>query len=63
MKLATALESFSMMCSLVSLEMLESEHHLVTALSVKSWSGVMQMIQKKYQGVKGGVGSRNETPW
>ena len=31
---ATALEFFSRMCSLQSLEMLESEHHLVTALSV-----------------------------
>ena len=34
--LATALGFFSRMCSLQSLEKLESEHHLVTALSVAS---------------------------
>ena len=34
--IATALGFFSRMCSLQSLEMLESEHHLVTALSVES---------------------------
>ena len=32
--LETALGFFSRMCSLLSLEMLESEHHVVTALSV-----------------------------
>ena len=37
--IATALGFFSRMCSLQSLEMLESEHHLVTALSVESWQG------------------------
>ena len=34
--IATALGFFSRMCSLQSLERLESEHHLVTALSVES---------------------------
>ena len=34
--LATALGFSSRMCSLPSLETLESEHHLVTALSVES---------------------------
>ena len=38
--IATALGFFSRMCSLQSLEMLESEHHLLTALSVESWPGV-----------------------
>ena len=33
---ATTLEFFSRMCSLESLEMVESEHHLVTAISVES---------------------------
>ena len=44
--LATALGFFSRMCSLQSLERLESEHHLVTALSVESWPGVLQVTQK-----------------
>ena len=44
--IATALEFFSRMCGLQSLERLESEHHLVTALSVESWPGVLQVIQK-----------------
>ena len=44
--LATALGFFSRMCNLQSLERLESEHHLVTALSVESWPGVLQMTQK-----------------
>ena len=39
--IATASGFFSRMCSLQSLEMLESEHHLVTALSVESWPGSM----------------------
>ena len=38
-----------------SLEMLESEHHLVTALSVESWPGVLQMIQKHIRGWKVGL--------
>ena len=41
---ATALGFFSRMCGLESLEMLESKHHLVTSLSVESFSGVLQMI-------------------
>ena len=48
--LATALGFFSRMSSLQSLEMLESEHHLVTALSVESWPGVFQMVQKHIRG-------------
>ena len=44
--LAAALGFFSRMCSLQSLERLESEHHLVTALSVESWPGVLQVTQK-----------------
>ena len=39
------------MCSLDSLEMLESQHHLVTALSVESWPRVLQMIQKLIKGL------------
>ena len=46
MNLATALGFFSRVCSLQSLERLESEHHLVTALSVESWPGVLQVTQK-----------------
>ena len=38
------------MCSLESLKMLESEHHLVTALSVESWPGVLQIFQKHIGG-------------
>ena len=34
--LATALGFFSRMCSKETLKILESEHHLVTALSVES---------------------------
>ena len=45
-KITTALGFFSRMCSLQSLERLESEHHLVTALSVESWPGVLQVTQK-----------------
>ena len=52
---ATALGFFSIMCSLQSLEMLESDHHLVTALSVESWPGVSQMIQKHFRGWKIGL--------
>ena len=46
---------FWRMCSLQSLEMLESEHHLVTALSVEFWPGVLQMIQKHIRGYKIGL--------
>ena len=54
--IATALGFFSRMCSFQSpLEMLESEHHLVTALSVESWPGVLQMVQKHIGGWKIGL--------
>ena len=52
---ATALGFFSMICSLQSLEMLEFEQNLVTALSVDSWPGVLQMIQKHIRGWKIGL--------
>ena len=48
--IATEFGFFSRMCSLQSLEMLESEHHLVTALSVESWPGVLQITQKHIRG-------------
>ena len=50
--IAAALGFFSRMCSLQSLEMLEFEHQLVTALSVESWPGVLQMVQKRIRGWK-----------
>ena len=50
--IATALEFFSRTCSLQSLEMLETEHQLVTAFSVESWPGVLQMAQKHIRGWK-----------
>ena len=53
--LATALGFFSRMCSLQSLERLESEHHLVTALSVESWPGVLQVNQKHIKSWKIGL--------
>ena len=53
--IATALRFFSRMCSLQSLEMLESEHQLVTALSLESWPGVLQMVQKHIRGWKIGL--------
>ena len=53
--IATALGFFSRMCSLQSLEMLESEHHLVTALSVESWPGALQTSQKHIRGWKIGL--------
>ena len=52
---ATVLGFFSRMCSLQSLEMLESVHHLVTALSVESWPGALQIIQKHIRGWKIGL--------
>ena len=51
-KIATAMGFFLRMCSLQSLEMLESEHQLVTASSVESWPGVLQMVQKHIRGCK-----------
>ena len=53
--IATALKFFSRLCSLQSLEMLESEHHLVTALSVESWPGALQTTQKHIRGWKIGL--------
>ena len=53
--IATALGFFSRMCSLQSLETLESEHHLVTALSVESWPGVLQVTQKHIKSWKVGL--------
>ena len=53
--IATALGFFSRMCSLPSLEMLESERHLVTALSVESWPGALQTTQKHIRGWKIGL--------
>ena len=53
--LATALGLFSRMCSLQSLERLELEHHLVTALSVESWPGVLQVTQKHIKSWKVGL--------
>ena len=53
--LATALGFFSRMCSLQSLERLESEHHLMTALSVESWPGVLQVTQKHIKSWKVGL--------
>ena len=53
--LATALGFFSRMCSLQSLERLESEHHLVTALSVESWPVVLQVNQKHIKNWKIGL--------
>ena len=44
--IAIALRFFSRICSLQSLERLESEHHFVTALSVDSLPGVLQVTQK-----------------
>ena len=55
MNIATALGFFSRTCSIQSLEMLESEHHLVTALSVESWPGVLQVTQKHIRGWKVGL--------
>ena len=53
--IATALGFFSRICSLQSLEVLESEYHLVTALSVESWPGALQLTQKHIGGWKIGL--------
>ena len=55
MNIATALGFFSRMCSLQSLEILESDYHLVTALSVESWPGALQVTQKHIIGWKVGL--------
>ena len=56
---ATAPEFFSRMSCLESLRMLESEHYLVTALSVESWPRGLQLIQKHIKGEKVGFGIKN----
>ena len=53
--IAAALGFFSRICSLQSLEMLEYEHHLVTALSVELWPGVLQITQKHIRGWENGL--------
>ena len=53
--IATALGFLSRMCKLQPREMLESEHHLVTALSVESWPGALQTTQKHIRGWKIGL--------
>ena len=60
--IATALWFFSRMCSLQSLEMLESEHHLVTALSAESWPVALQTSQKHIRGWKIGLEAEMEFP-
>ena len=60
--IASALGFFSRMCSLQSLEKLESEHQLVTALSVESWPGVLQMVQKHIRGWKYGLEAEMRFP-
>ena len=46
MNLASSLEFFLRLCSLKPLKFLELKHHLVTAVSVKSRPGVLQMNLK-----------------
>ena len=58
--IATTLGFFSRMCILQSLEMLESEHHLVTTLSVESWPGALQTTQKHIRGWKMKIGLEAE---
>ena len=53
--IATEVGFFSRMCSLQSLEMPESEHHLTTALSVESWPGALQTTQKHFRGWRNGL--------
>ena len=53
--IATALGFFSRLCSLQSLEMLESDHQLVTTLSMESWPGELQIVQKHIRGWKSGL--------
>ena len=60
--LATSLGFFSRMCSLQSLERLESEHHLVTALSVESWPRVLQVTQKHIKSWKVGLEAKMGFP-
>ena len=62
MNIATALGFFSRMCSLQSLDMLEYEHHLVTALSVDSRPGAMQTTKKHIRGWKIGLEAEMRFP-
>ena len=62
MSLATALGFFSKMCSIESLKILKSQQHLVTALSVETWPGVLQMIQKHIKEWKVGLEAEIEIP-
>ena len=62
LNIATALGFFSRICSLQSLEMLESEHHLVTALSMESWPGALQTTQKHIRGWKIGLEAEMKFP-
>ena len=50
MNLAKALGFFSTMCTLKCVP--ESDYHLVTTLSVESWPGVLQLVQKHIRGWK-----------
>ena len=60
--IATAFGFFSRMCNLQSMEMVEFEHQLVTALSVESWPGVLQVTQKHIRGWKVGLGAEMGFP-
>ena len=60
--LATALRFFSRTCSLESREMLESEHHLFTALRVRSSPALLQMIHKYIKGWKVGLEAKMGFP-
>ena len=60
--IATALGFFSRMCSQQSLERLESEHHLLTALSVESRPGVLQVTQKHIRSWKVGLEAEMRFP-
>ena len=53
--ISTAFGFFSRMCSLQSLERLATKHPLLTALSVESWPGVLQVTQKHIRSWKVGL--------
>ena len=60
--LATTLVFFSRVCSLDSLEMLESKHRLVTALSEESCPRFLQIFQKRIKGQRIGLGAEKRFP-
>ena len=60
--LKIALGFFSRMCSLVSLGLLKSENHLITALGVETWPGVLEVIQKHIKGWRVGLEAEMEFP-